>query len=939
MVLVVPGCNLLVSVPAPGPVPGVKHRPKSLTAFELLSYSIANLSEVEPGLLYRSAQPDGSLIRFLGDRVNLRHVVTLRGSATGEELEAIDAIGATLTRLRMTVRRPPTPEQILEIIRITQLARSRGESMLFHCKAGADRTGAMVGIWRQLFQNVDDIGALNREAFLLRNLPAFVPMTRETIFRFQRDLFIPFLENPALLDDEERIAEFKKRYFENQPLLSGQNQVTEGPLRAGTSKTNLLTGLEFPIQMATYGPFPGKAESVREPVFARVVFLDNGKTRLAVVSCDLMTISSALRQRVLERLDELGAGVDDILLAATHAHTSVGGYVDHSPSEIYILGDFDKKIEDHLVYRMSTAVAEAAANAQDASIGAARTFVADLNFNRRLGTTVDDEVGVIKISDVNGDPIAVIVNFSAHPILEPDDQISSDFPGYLSAHLDTTYGFGMFLNGALGDLNPLVGGRETWREEGAAAEFAGAVANAVEDALRRIEPQREIHLGSMTSLVTLPPANVRMIPDLLFPIDCLVTSFLDWPQYTEVQSIRIGDVALIGTASEIGVRLGLQIKRRSPTLFPFIVTHANGYAGYALTATGHSRGCVDPSSMVALNGPQHGPRVVEQACDLLEAQFGKRLDPQDRLLSPAGEARVDISNGAGGSENRQTLREEAITAEESAAYLDEDPTQPQTRRADEFGLDSSSEFMRLEFSQLFLSELRGGQRLGGRKLESKATLNVELPWELRLSASTGYVRSDWRNQFGTLDRSEGILDVETRLRRSFCVYANNESGKALRLTPEIGYVLPTGDHDALLPYAFSASTGVWRPAVGLGIEWNWNVYRTLAAEARFYGATNRRNGRQPGELIETALRYTERLGVASLLLDLTSTLQMPDRRQGGRLSVDVAETSYDVSIRPGLSLHLGDHVDLIGQYYFPVAKSGNGAPGAEGGRIGLVIGF
>ena len=127
--------------------------------------------------------------------------------------------------------------------------------------------------------------------------------------------------------------------------------------------------------------------------------------------------------------------------------------------------------------------------------------------------------------------------------------------------------------------------------------------------------------------------------------------------------------------------------------------------------------------------------------------------------------------------------------------------------------------------------------------------------------------------------------------------------------------------------------------MGLGIEWNWNVYRTLAVDARFYTATNRRNGRQPGELIETALRYTERLGMASLLVDVASSLQMPARRRGGRLGGDGEETSYDVSIRPGLSIHLGEHVDLIGQYYFPVAHSGSGAPTAEGGRIGLIIGF
>ena len=939
-VFLIAGCNLLVDVPTPGPVPGVKGRPDPLSAGELLWHTIPNLSEVENGLLYRSAQPSAGLIKYLADRVNMRHVVSFRGSVDEEEREAIESIGGTLTKLRMSTRRPPTPDQILEIIRITHLARSRQESILFHCRAGADRTGAMVGLWRRLFQNVDDIGALKAEAFLLRNMPIFVPMTRETIDRFQPELFLPFVENPALLEDEERVAEVKKRYFESQPLLSGRDEVTdEGPLRAGAAKANLLTGLELPVQMATYGPFPGKADAVREPVLARAIVLENGDMRLAIISCDLLVISPALRERVLERLEELGTDIDDILLVATHTHTSLGGYVDHSPSEIYILGEYSRRIEDHLVFRITTAVAEAASNMKDAALGAGRAFVEDMSFNRRRGTTVDEEVGVIKIADLDGNPIAVIANYAAHPILEPDDQISPDFPGYLNAFLDGRYGFGLFLNGSLGDLNPLLEDRQIWREEGAASTYALELANAVESALQRIETQRAMKLSSMTSLVKLPPANVRMIPDLLFPIDWLVTASLDWPRYAAVQSMRIGDVALIGTGSELGVRPGLQIKRRSPAPYPFVVTHANGYAGYALTATGHTRGCVDPTSMVAMNGPQHGPRVVEQACDLLEAQFLKRLDPNDRLLSPAGEERIDLWNATRGSASRQALKEEALVAEEAAAGVHEDPTRPQTRRADEFGLDSSAEMVRFELSQLFLDEVRGGQRLDGRRLETKATINIQLPWELRLTASTGYARSDWRDVTGRLDRTEGLLDIETRLRRPFELYANRDSGNALRITPEIGYVLPTGDDEPLVPYAFSASTGVWRPTVGLGIEWNWNVYRTLAVDARFYTATNRRNGRQPGELIETALRYTERLGMASLLVDVASSLQMPDRRRGGRLGVDVEETSYDVSIRPGLSIHLGEHVDLIGQYYFPVAHSGSGAPTAEGGRIGLIIGF
>lgn len=930
------GCNLLVRVQVPTPPPEAATL-EPLSNAELLRFTIENLSEVEPGLLYRSAQPGRNLIKFLENRVNLRHVVTFRGNIRKEEREAVEEIGGTLTKLRMSTRRPPTVRQILEIIRITHLARSRRESVLFHCMAGADRTGAMVGVWRQLFQGVTDVDALNREAFLLRNMPAFVPMTRDTIRRFRPELFRPFVENPALLDDAEKVAELERRYFASQPLLSGLNQITEGPLQAGVAKLDLLPGLDRPIQMATYGPFPGSSDKARESVFARAVVLDNGETRIAIISCDLLIIDRELRQRVFEAVNHMGLALDDLLLAATHAHTSIGGYVRHAPSEIYIMGEFNKKIQTHLVHRIASAVGNALADARQATLGAGRTFVKGINLNRRLGDTVDEEVGVIKIADTDGKSIAAIVNFAAHPVLEADDQISPDFPGYLTKHLDEKFGFGLFLNGALGDLSPQVDPQTS--KDRRAPEVAGRLAQSVEAAMSRISTEREVALGSMTSLVRLPPGNIRPIPDMLFPIEWLACHALDWPLHAELQSIRIGEVALLGASSEIGVRIGLQIKRRSPAAFPFMVTHANGYAGYALTPTGLTRGSLDPTSLAALNGPQHGPRVVEQACDLLAAQWGERLDADARLLSPAASERVTRQTEGQSAEIVLAARNAAMDEEEAAAHVRVDPTLPQTRRPQGFGQDSMEDLFRVEISQLFLDELRGGQRLDGRRHETRGTIDALLPNDFRLSVSGGFARTDWRDADGALDREEGFTDVETRLRRPFLLYGDKATGNALRISPQLGMVLPTGNDQPSVPYAFSPATGVWRPLVGLSLEWNWETARTLSIDSLFYTAMSRNHGRQPGEYFENSLRYSERLGLLSLLFDLTSTLQLQDRRRGGLTNVDVAERSHDLGLRPGLSLHLGEHVDLIGQFYLPVARSGDSALAAEGGRVGLIIGF
>src|SRR5690606_5610469 len=210
-----PGCRLFVDVPVeeepPPAVPGTE----PLGVLELLRFSVDNLGEISPGLLYRSGRPSAALLHFLAERVGLGYVVSL---IPVEEDSPLAVIGAErdLERVRLpqSVERPPTPREILQLIRVTRSAQRTGRSILMHCRAGSDRTGAMVAAWRMLFQNVTDPDALRHETFLFGHVSPWIEAVDDTIETFRPELFRPFLENPELLDDEEAILELESHYFD-----------------------------------------------------------------------------------------------------------------------------------------------------------------------------------------------------------------------------------------------------------------------------------------------------------------------------------------------------------------------------------------------------------------------------------------------------------------------------------------------------------------------------------------------------------------------------------------------------------------------------------------------------------------------------------------------------------------------------------------------------
>jgi protein tyrosine/serine phosphatase len=122
-------------------------------AFDIgLMTPLDNFHTVEPGRLYRSAQLGKVTLANVIHRYGLRTVVNLRGESPGSswydnEKACCEANGARLVNISMQSEHMPSRDALLELY---DTFENGDYPMLVHCKAGADRTGGAVAIWRML---------------------------------------------------------------------------------------------------------------------------------------------------------------------------------------------------------------------------------------------------------------------------------------------------------------------------------------------------------------------------------------------------------------------------------------------------------------------------------------------------------------------------------------------------------------------------------------------------------------------------------------------------------------------------------------------------------------------------------------------------------------------------------------------------------------------
>lgn len=318
-------------------------------------------------------------------------------------------------------------------------------------------------------------------------------------------------------------------------------------LEAGAAKQEITAPIGTPLN--GYGDRLGRnSVAVHDPLWARALFLDDADTRILLVSVDLCVINPELRDRVLA-LAPPEVPPENIILTATHTHNGQGATV---KSLIFrsVSGRFIPEVLESTALGIAQSMRDAFENRRRAAIGYSVAKQQSLTVNRRYPNgPIDEQIGVIRVEDADGNAIAIVANMAAHPTSVDDADkysFSADYPGFYYTELERLSSPGciaMFLNGAEGNQTiARPEGTEGWPRTEAVGRLL---------ATRAKELANQITCGdAKLHLAYARPTLPR-------------TLALFQPESVLLQTLEINDLLIAFFPGEPCVELGLELRRHA----------------------------------------------------------------------------------------------------------------------------------------------------------------------------------------------------------------------------------------------------------------------------------------------------------------------------------------------------------------------------------------
>ena len=223
------------------------------------------------------------------------------------------------------------------------------------------------------------------------------------------------------------------------------------------------------------------SSGVHDPLYARVLVLDDGRKTWAILCLDLIGLSLDFSDQVKD-LVRRQAGIETVLINCSHTHSapftipwSMEGWLRHC--------ELESSWRDHLRAVLPKLVREASEDTVPAVLRAGRAPV-QIGVNRRLLT----DNGVIMAPNPDGPVVPWVdvlqVNDKQDRVLAASGLISADYPGAAANRIRRDLGehvLPLFAQGCGGNINgnPLRGGHS--RAEEAGIRLGDAVLQALKD--------------------------------------------------------------------------------------------------------------------------------------------------------------------------------------------------------------------------------------------------------------------------------------------------------------------------------------------------------------------------------------------------------------------------------------------------------------------------
>ena len=407
-------------------------------------------------------------------------------------------------------------------------------------------------------------------------------------------------------------------------------------LAAGVATVDLTPPAEMKAALGGYGARLSRpAEGVHDRIYAKALVISDGERTFAIVTADILAFPPPVKPAVVIRLEQAGVSCDQLILLPSHSHTSIDMSA-INPGNVFAIpqiGVYQPELYELVVNRLVDVVRRAATKLQPVTVGTSCLDLKGWNRNRREeGGPTDATLTVTRIDSAEGKPFVALVHFTAHPTFMQVKHMkfSGGWPGHMQRRLESLIGQDavvMFANGAQGDVSPVArpdSGPTRWD---VAETFGQQLANQAHKAWQQTTPRQDVSFDFHTHTIVLPERiwhgnfmetggkEYSLSKKLLAKILPLM-----FPSQTDVVSLRLGDLLIVGVPGELTTRLGQRLKNGAITAIgaKHVVVGglADAWISYILTEEEYRSGGYEAS--VSFYGPTLGETIVTGALDGVE---------------------------------------------------------------------------------------------------------------------------------------------------------------------------------------------------------------------------------------------------------------------------------------------------------------------------------
>ena len=363
-------------------------------------------------------------------------------------------------------------------------------------------------------------------------------------------------------------------------------------LLAGAAKVNITPAM--PIQMSGYGGRTEPFKGIHDSLYVTATVFSDESNKSVIITADLIGFSHDFCESTIDLIaSEVGINKDFILLSANHNH---GGPVNKTYEK-----NVSSKIEAYVAsvqQKILDAVKAANEKLQPALIGIG-VGTCSMNINRRarfadgnvgLGRNPDGpcdrDVAVVRVDDMDRNPIAILVNWPCHGTTSgPNNyQITGDWMGAAARYVEKATSGGVIVPvtaGASADINPIYGPNDNFRDIESIGMLLGEEVIRIAAAIQSY-PNATIGASKITVMANGKKPSESRAPNLKLESGDNVP--------VNLSALKIGNIVFAGVSGELMTEIGMRIKTESPFKNTVIITHCGGASGYLCTNQAYPEG-------------------------------------------------------------------------------------------------------------------------------------------------------------------------------------------------------------------------------------------------------------------------------------------------------------------------------------------------------------